>query len=167
MRAPEPRWCIYHERTQFFDSSVNFVSFLCSPFTLLERGNINFNNDLTLSKFLDFVSFLQAAVQQKKLKETQSESTLHQLRQQKPYNIVKDDLLSAPENTSLTTLPPNESALFALTQPQTTSTVTKAAIATPEGPKRLHVTNLPFKVRDPELRNMFAVRSIMIIMLSP
>lgn len=99
-------------------------------------------------------------MQQKKLKETQSESatTQHQLRHHKSYNIVKDDILTASENASLTSLPPNESALFALAQAQTaTATPSKPAIATSESPKRLHVTNLPFKVRDPELRNMFVV----------
>ena len=95
------------------------------------------------------------------MKETQSETNAasqHQLRHHKSYNIVKDDILTVPENASLATLTPNESALLALAQAQTASTISsKPTIVTSEIPKRLHVTNLPFKVRDPELRSMFAV----------
>ena len=116
-----------------------------------------FNGPFYIQIFYSFGTF-QAAVQQKKLKETQTEAA--KLRQ-KSFNVVKDDILTSLEDASVTALPPNESnvsTLLALAQAQTTGTTKSSSVATCDGPKRLHVTNLPFKVRDTELKNMFAVR---------
>jgi len=56
-------------------------------------------------------------------------------------------------------LPPtNETKGTSISELQETSTSTTTTVIAPQdGPRRLHITNLPFKIRDNELKTMFEV----------
>lgn len=102
-----------------------------------------------------------AAVQQKKLKEAQDTNAT----KRKTLLVKNDDvstIIATPAITQNGTTSPKVSPLGSLAPSETsvtpeTSGTSTSTSATNDGPKRLHVTNLPFKVRDNELRNMFAV----------
>lgn len=101
-----------------------------------------------------------AAVQQKKLKDVQEVSNL------KRKTLLKDDdvnsFIATPATISqiASTLPNVSPLLATATQSPAVASTSQSSSATTsptnDGPKRLHVTNLPFKVRDNELKNMFA-----------
>lgn len=102
-----------------------------------------------------------AAVQQKKLKDVQEVSNLK--RKILLKNDDADPFIATPANISqIASTLPNVSPLLATPtrSPAVVSTSQSSSATTSptnDGPKRLHVTNLPFKVRDNELKNMFAV----------
>ena len=52
----------------------------------------------------------------------------------------------------------NETKGTSISELQETSTSTTTTVIAPQdGPRRLHITNLPFKIRDNELKTMFEV----------
>ncbi|XP_066915774.1 RNA binding protein fox-1 homolog 1-like [Clytia hemisphaerica] len=110
----------------------------------------------------------QAAVQQKKLKEntqttdalatTNTRKTL--LKPEDVTTIIATPALDAQESlnaaTTASTSDHKISPLLSQSELSLTATAPVSTATINDGPKRLHVTNLPFKVRDTELRNMFA-----------
>jgi len=110
-----------------------------------------------------------AAVQQKKLKEntqttdalvtTNTRKTL--LKPEDVITIIATPALDAQESlnaaTTASTSDHTISPLLSQSGLSLTTTAPVKTAAASDGPKRLHVTNLPFKVRDTELRNMFAM----------
>ena len=92
---------------------------------------------------------------------------MHEVNQIKRKTLLKNDDVSTLITATPTAisqinspLPSVSPSLATVTQtavtsqPLPTSTTTSP---TNDGPKRLHVTNLPFKVRDNELKTMFEV----------
>jgi len=68
----------------------------------------------------------------------------------KTVNTHLDQTNSTTSNSNESSLPPVSNSP-SLTNPQTTATTS----TTPPVPKRLHVSNIPFRFRDPDLRAMF------------
>jgi len=109
---------------------------------------------------------IKAAVQQKKTNESPSSKRKTLLGKNPDVPCVSHPPPHVP--LIATGSPPSVSPLgCSLNQTsQTTLTAQTSAVSSSsstssspinDGPKRLHVTNLPFKVRDGELRNMFAL----------
>jgi len=100
------------------------------------------------------------------LKETQQQHTEGKHHKTIVKNADISTIITSPQIDEQGTLPSLQVLKNSRTQQQaraslssTSSSTTSSPIGSlsNDGPKRLHVTNLPFKVRDNELRNMFAV----------
>ena len=60
----------------------------------------------------------------------------------------------------MVTSPPNTSVVSAATQQQVALINAAGQQSKDNTPKRLHVSNIPFRFRDPDLRSLFGVRKL-------
>uniref|UniRef100_A0A7M5XK25 RRM domain-containing protein n=1 Tax=Clytia hemisphaerica TaxID=252671 RepID=A0A7M5XK25_9CNID len=98
-----------------------------------------------------------------------SRCTCHTKHKHTKTLLKPEDVKTIIATPALDAQEPNNAATTASTSDHTispllsqsglslTATAPVSTTATNDGPKRLHVTNLPFKVRDTELRNIFAL----------
>ena len=78
-----------------------------------------------------------------------------QQQQQQLLNCSQNSIQPIQSQTSTTTSVPASSA--SSSSPSSSSTPTITATQTTIQPKRLHVSNIPFRFRDPDLRQLFGV----------
>lgn len=83
----------------------------------------------------------------------QQQPPLQQQQQQQLLNCSQNSIQPIQSQTSTTTSVPASSA----SSPSSSSTPTITATQTTIQPKRLHVSNIPFRFRDPDLRQLFGV----------
>ncbi|KAH9505865.1 RNA binding protein fox-1 1 [Dermatophagoides farinae] len=76
-------------------------------------------------------------------------------QQQQLLNCSQNSIQPIQSQTSTTTSVPASSA--SSSSPSSSSTPTITATQTTIQPKRLHVSNIPFRFRDPDLRQLFGI----------
>ena len=73
-------------------------------------------------------------------------------------NILPSSVALSQQSQMVTSPPPNTSVVSAATQQQVALINAAGQQNKDNTPKRLHVSNIPFRFRDPDLRSLFGVR---------